>query len=132
MNSYDFTKKLAPIRTKIIDEVERIMKELGGRICMRHYHEYSDVTRYTFFEVDGDGYGRELFLDTIYTNPDGTLGFTMSDSEDSYNPYWETADFNTSNALYLLEELEEVKELIDGGEKLITDYDPDFDWEGEE
>ena len=125
MNSHDFTKQLAPIRNKIIDEVERIMKELGGRICMRHYHEYSDVTRYTFFEVDGNGYGRELFLDTIYTDRFGTLGFTMSDSEDSYKPYWEIADFNTSNALYLLEELEEVKELIDGGEKLVTDYSED-------
>ena len=126
-----YSDQLSNIRNEIIDSVKYIMKELGGRICMRHYHENCDMDRYTFFEVDGDGYGRELFLDTIYTNPDGTLGFYLSDTEDSYNPYWELNDFNVSNALYLLIELENVKELIDGGEKVITDYDPDYDDEEE-
>ena len=115
---------------QIADQIENIVSKLGGRVCLRHYHENEDVERYTFFEVDGDGYGRELFLDTLYTNPDGSIEMTMHDTEDCYNPYWQLASLNANERLYLLYELEDILEVVEeNGGEVVKDYNPDYEEE---
>ena len=117
---------LSKVRDEIINAIRGAVDFLGGRVCFRHYHEWEDMDRYTFFEVDGDGYGRELFLDTLVTDASGEIGCYLHDSEDCYNPYWELSDFNASDALCLLQELEDIIEIVGNG-KVVTDYDPDYD-----
>lgn len=127
--AYDFGNMLDKVRDEIIERCAFIIKNiLGGRVCVRYYHSEEDLDRYTFFECDGDGYGRELFLDTIFTDGEGRIEILLHDSEDSYNPYWELSDFNASNALYLLEELENIVDFLDeNDEDIVTDWEPDMD-----
>ena len=48
----------------------------------------------------------------------------MGDSEDSYETEWELADFNASESLYLLQELEELAQCAnDDGEEIRKEYD---------
>lgn len=120
--------KLSNIRYEILGEITALIKKLGGRICARYYHDGEpDLTRNAYFEVDDDGYGRELFLDTIYTEENGELGFIMHNNDDTYCPYWELSDFNASNAYYLLTELEEIAEYVEvNHEEVVKDWEPDL------
>lgn len=130
-----YADMMAKVRDEVIGQISHIVTDvLGGRICLRHYHEWSsNAVQYTFFEVDGDGYGRELSIDTIVTDENGNIGMYLSDNEDCYNPYWELSDLTHTDALYLLEELERViEELQETGAKVVTDYDPDYDPDDEE
>ena len=123
-----YADMLGKVRDEIFNAIRGALNYLGGRVCPRHYHEWADIDRNTFFECDGDGYGRELFLDTIITKEDGDIEVMLRDSEDCYEPWWELSDFNASNALYLLRELEAIIDYVDRtGEKVVTDYDEDFD-----
>lgn len=119
---------LSKVRDEIINSIRGALEWLGGSVCPRHYHEWEDTDRYTFFEVDDYGYGRELFLDTIVTHEDGEIEVMLHDSEDTYNPYWELSDFNASNALYLLQELEDIIKVVsESKKKVVTDYDVNYD-----
>ena len=118
---------LGNIRTQIHDAIRDIINKMGGEICTQWYHNEKDCTRYTFFEVNPDGYGVELFVNKIYTVNEEPY-FVMGDSEDSYETEWELADFNASNSLYLLEELEEIAECAnDEGEEIRKEYGEDED-----
>lgn len=116
---------LSNVRDEILGQCAHIITDiLGGRVCVRYYHSEEDLDRYTFFECDGDGYGRELFLDTIFTDGKGKIGMTLHDSEDAYAPYWDLSDFNASNALYLLEELENIVDFLkENDEDIVTDWE---------
>ena len=132
MASKEFRKHLGFIKDQIFDCIREIMDEIGPKVCVRMYHDYDITdTRYTYFEVDGDGYGRELFVDTVNVSPNGDIDILLHDTEDCYEPMWDLGDLNTTDALYLLEELEEIanfhKENPD--KELLTEYDADFDWE---
>ena len=136
-NSTYYRKKLNGIREQIFDTITKIVKELGGKrvlnvgckICVRHYQEWNpDHIRYTFFEVDGDGYGRELFIDTVTYSPSGEFNVLLHDSEDMYEPVWALDDFSATDALYLLEELEMVSDYVDEtNEPVVSEYDPYYD-----
>lgn len=120
--------KLDNIRQEIIGQVKSVIERLGGRICARHYHDFEDMERNTYFEVDYDGYGRELFLDTIFTDEQGEIEVTLHDGEDGYNPYWSLSDFTATDSLYLLSELEDIVELVEEeGCPIVTDYDEDYE-----
>jgi hypothetical protein len=129
----EFSKQLNAIKNKIISRIYDVLPQIGNKVCVRMYHDY-DLTeiRYTYFEVDGDGYGRELFIDTVIFNPrDGSIGIMLYDSEDTYNPFWELDDMTTTDLNYLLEELEDIADFHESnpGKKVLTEYDADFDWE---
>lgn len=123
-----YRSKLVDIQSEIINDIKTILKEkFGGRVCLRHYHEWIDMDRWLAFEVDGAGYGRELFFDTVFMEGD-TIGLYLHDTEDCYNPYWEAQDMTASDAVNLLTELEDVAEYIDKtGKEVVKDYDPDYD-----
>ena len=133
--SSDFYKSLNVVRVQIFDSIRSLMEKLGGKVCFRMYHDYNIIDlRYTFFEVDGDGYGRELFLDTAEQTSQTSIGGTtimLHDTEDCYEPIWDLADMTITDALYMLEELEEIVDFhTEHPDKpVLTEYDADFDCE---
>lgn len=131
--STDFRKTLNIVRDQIFDSIHSLMEKLGGKVCFRMYHEFDIIDlRYTFFEVDGDGYGRELFLDTALIDArNGEIGIMLHDTEDCYEPWWDLADMTVTDALYMLEELEQIAEFHaeHPDKQVLTEYDADFDWE---
>ena len=57
----------------------------------------------------------------------GEIGIYLSDGEDVYKPYWKLSDMTTTDALYLLEELESViVYLKETGEDVVTEFNPDY------
>jgi hypothetical protein len=132
MTSKEFRTKLNAVKKQILARIKEVMGEIGTKVCVRMYHEYDITdTQYTYFEVDGDGYGRELFVDTVNVSPNGDIDILLHDSEDCYEPMWCLEDLNTTDALYLLEELEEIADFHkkNPGKEVLTEYDADFDWE---
>lgn len=130
--SSDFRKTLNTVRDQIFDSIRSIMEKLGGKVCFSMYHEFDIIDlRYTFFEVDGDGYGRELFLHTAVQTPSGDINIMLHDSEDCYEPVWCLEDMTVTDALYMLEELEQIADFhADNPDKpVLAEYDADFDWE---
>ena len=131
--STDFRKTLNIVRDQIFDSIRSLMEKLGGKVCFRMYHEFDIIDlRYTFFEVDSDGYGRELFLDTALIDVrNGEIGIMLHDTEDCYEPWWDLADMTVTDALYMLEELEQIADFHaeHPDKQVLTEYDADFDWE---
>lgn len=130
-NSTYYRQMLGNVKGQIFDSIRSLMEKLGGKVCFRMYHEYDLIDiRYTFFEVDGDGYGRELFLDTATASGD-KINILLHDSEDCYEPVWELEDLTATDAFYMLEELEQIAGYHEEnpGKKVLTEYDVDFDWE---
>ena len=129
VSSY-YADMLNNTRQEILERVRYIVTDvLGGRVCLLHYHEWdSNTVKYTYFEVDGDGYGRELEADTVVTDENGKIGLYLSDNDGGYTPYWELSDLTATDALYLLEELERVVEYMkeNGEEEVVKDYDPNY------
>jgi hypothetical protein len=127
-----FRKDLSIVRDEIFNSIRSLMDGLGGKVCFRMYHEFDIIDlRYTFFEVDGDGRGRELFLHTAVQTPSGDIGIMLHDTDDRYEPMLDLADMNATDALYTLEELEQIADFhAEYPDKpVLTEYDVDFDWE---
>lgn len=132
MTSAQFATKLNAVRKQIFTRIKEVMSEIGTKVCVRMYHDYDITdTRYTYFEVDGDGYGRELFIDTVVVKPNGDIDILLTDTEDCYEPMWCLEDMTVTDANYLLEELEEIADFHkeNPDKELLTEYDADFDWE---
>ncbi len=130
-NSTYYWQMLENVKGQIFDSIRFLMEKLGGKVCFRMYHEYDLIdTRYTFFEVDGDGYGRELFLDTATASGD-EINILLHDTDDCYEPVWALEDLNPVDALYMLEELEQIANFHEENpnKKILAEYDADFDWE---
>ena len=132
MTHKEFTTKLNAVRKQIIKRIQEVMGEIGPKVCVRMYQDY-DLTdmHYTYFEVDGDGYGRELFIDTVVVKPSGDIDILLHDSEDCYEPMWCLEDMTVTDANYLLEELEDIAQFHEDNpdKEILKEYDADFDWE---
>ena len=132
MTHKEFSVKLNAVRNQIFDRIREVMGEIGSKVCVRMYREY-DLTdmHYTYFEVDGDGYGRELFIDTVVVKPSGDIDILLHDSEDCYEPMWCLEDMTVTDANYLLEELEDIAQFHEDNpdKEILKEYDADFDWE---
>lgn len=129
LSSSDFRTKLRAVRKQICNRIKEIVTELGGTVCLRMYHDnYLTETYYTYFEVDDDGHGVELFTDTVSLTQYGDIDISLHDSEDFYEPVWCLKEMSTTDVLYLLEELEEVVEYHkENGGDVFTEYDPDWE-----
>jgi hypothetical protein len=116
---------LNQVREQVFDSIRHILKELGGKVYFPHYRNNDlDHIAYTFFEVDGDGYGRELFLETAEMDKNGNIKVLLSDTESCYEPVWELADFNAVDATYLLDELEQIADYVEtSGEQVVSECD---------
>ena len=114
---------LANIRYEILGQITAALEWLGGKVSLRYYHDEEDFDRYTFFEVDNDGYGRELYVDTVEQTESGEIESRLSDTEDCYCPVWDLSDLTATDALNLLVELEAVVEHIQRTkEEVKTEY----------
>lgn len=113
-----FEDTLSMIRTQILDAATGLVKRLGGKINMNHYFDEGRVDRYTFYDTDKNGYGVELFLDEVSVDKKGNLLASLSDTEETYDITYDQSDFDTSDALYLLKQLEDVAQYVmeNGGE----------------
>lgn len=130
MNQYStyYRKTLGLVRDDIFNSIRSLMEKLGGKVCFRMYHDYNLISNlYTFFMVDRDGYGVALHLDTASTRDD--IEIVLTDNEDCYEETWELAELNVVDALYMLEELENIADFHEvwPDKPVLTEYDPDFD-----
>ena len=130
MNQYStyYRKSLGLVRDDIFNSIRSLMEKLGGKVCFRMYHDYNLIDNlYTFFMVDRDGYGVALHLDTASTRDD--IEIVLTDNEDCYEETWELAELNVVDALYMLEELENIADFHElwPDKPVLTEYDPDFD-----
>ena len=130
MNQYSsyYRKSLGLVRDDIFNSIRSLMEKLGGKVCFRMYHGYNLISNlYTFFMVDRDGYGVALHLDTASTRND--IEIVLTDNEDCYEETWELAELNVVDALYMLEELENIADFHEmwPDKPVLTEYDPDFD-----
>lgn len=130
MNQYSnhYRKSLGLVRDDIFNSIRSLMEKLGGKVCFRMYHDYDLISNlYTFFMVDCDGYGVALHLDTASTRND--IEIVLTDNEDCYEETWELAELNVVDALYMLEELENIADFHEmwPDKPVLTEYDPDFD-----
>lgn len=130
MNQYStyYRKSLGLVRDDIFNSIRSLMEKLGGKVCFRMYHDYNLISNlYTFFMVDRDGYGVALHLDTASTRDD--IEIVLTDNEDCYEETWELAELNVVDALYMLEELENIADFHElwPDKPVLTEYDPDFD-----
>lgn len=119
---------LSKLRSELPNDIIGAINYLGKkRISLRFYHDEDIVDRYTFFEVDDDGYGRELFIDTVTIDENKKVHILLHDSEDTYNPIWELEDLTTTDALYFLTELEALCAYKDENpdEEIVSDYEGD-------
>lgn len=132
MTHKEFAVKLNAVRKQIFKRIQEVMGEIGPKVCVRMYQDYglTDM-HYTYFEVDGDGYGRELFIDTVVLKPSGDISILLHDTEDCYEPVWDLEDMTVTDANYLLEELEDIAQFHEDnpGKEILKEYDADFDWE---
>ncbi len=122
-----YTDKLNNIREEIIGSIKSALEWLGGKVCLGYYHNEQDFDRYTFFECDDDGYGQELYIDTIEDDGNGNIEIHLSNSEDCYCPLWTLSDLTASDAIYVLKELENVIEHVQAtNEDVVKEYDYDY------
>lgn len=121
-----YADMLANIRYEILGQITAALEWLGGKVCLGYYHNEQDFDRYTFFEVDDDGHGVELFIDTIEQTDSGEIEIHLSDSEDCYAPVWDLSDLTATDTIYVLTELENVIERVQTtNEKVVKEYSYD-------
>ena len=130
MTSKEFRAEMNAIRDKIFSRIIEVMGEIGDKVCVRMYHDYNLISNlYTFCMVNRDGYGVVLHLDMVSTGDD--IEIVLTDYDDCYEETLELWDLSTTDALYLLEELEEIADFHKNNpdKEVLTEYDADFDWE---
>ena len=120
--SSHYDDMLRLVRDQILDSIRLGVKNLGGKINFAHYHEETNIPRYTFFTVDDDGHGVELFLSYVETENEDDLIFELEDSEQTYSYVWDLSDFNASNSNFVLKELENIaRYLVDHNEEIVSE-----------
>ena len=117
---------LSKVRHEILGQITAALDWLGGKVCLAYYHNEEDIERNAFFEVDDDGHGVELFIDTIERTDSGEIEILLSDSEDCYRFVWDLSDITATDSLYLLSELEDVIEHVQTTkEEVVKEYNYD-------
>ena len=117
---------LSKVRDEIMGAITALVERLGGEIYLRYYHdEEPETIRYTYFMVNGNGYGVELFIDKVKMSETGEIELFLTDTEDTYEEEWDLSDLNVTDACYLLEELEEIAQWAqESHEDIVTEWEP--------
>ena len=122
-----YADMLANIRHEILGQITAALEWLGGKVCLGYYHNEQDFDRYTFFEVNDDGYGEELYIDTIEDDGNGNIEIHLSNSEDCYCPLWSLSDLTATDAINVLTELENVIEHVQATkEEVVKEFSYDY------
>ena len=129
-----YANKLSELYKQICDTIIALLKERKVEsINLYAYWSERNCMRYTFHDVDSDGYGVALYIDKLIF--DEKLGdlieLEMLDTNDSSYSTWDLSFLSPSEANYLLEMLEDIFEEADekdNGRVLKADEEFD-DWE---
>ena len=129
-----FSEQICKLYKEIGDTIIALLKERKVKsINLYEYWSERDCTRYTFFDVDSDGYGVALYIDKLRF--DEKLGnlieLEMLDTNDNSYSTWDFQNLTAVEMNYLLEMLEEIFEEADeedNGRVLGADESFD-DWE---
>ena len=129
-----YADKFSELRKEICDTIIALLKERKVEsINLYAYWSERNTTRYTFFDVDSDGYGVGLYIDKLRF--DEKLGdlieLEMLDTNDNSYSTWDFGFLSAVEMNYLLQMLEEIFEEADeedGGRILKADEEFD-DWE---
>lgn len=118
-------ENLKSIREKVLEDIKALFNELGGKVYVAYYHYEKNMPRYTFFDVDRDGHGFEMYIEAIEKENDRIV-INFLDSEDTYSNYKYLTDVTVVEAMYILEELENIKEYVEKNcEEVVTEFDYD-------
>lgn len=122
---------LAEIGKQILDTILSELKERNIKsINLYEYWSERNTERYTFNDVDGDGYGVALYVDKLYVTEDG-IELKMLDTNDCEWADWDEENLSTTERYYLLDMVEQILEEADeedNGRVLGADESFD-DWE---
>lgn len=112
--SVELYKSLSDIKYKAYDAVRNLLKERIGDGSMNlHYYQVEDGTiRYEFLDIDRNGYGVGLHIDTIKF-VDDDYEFVMCDTDDDDWAVRYLTDFGADESVWILEMLEEAFDTID-------------------
>ena len=127
----NYLKKLSEIGKEIIETIVSELKRRGIKsINLYEYWSERNVDRYTFHDVDNDGYGVVLYVDKLYVTDDG-VEMKMLDTDDCEWADWDEENLSTTDRYYLLDMVEQVlneADEEDNGRVLGADESFD-DWE---
>ena len=127
----NYLELLAEIGKQILDTILSELKERNiTSINLYEYWSERNTERYTFNDVDGDGYGVALYADKLYVTEDG-IELKMLDTNDCEWADWDEENLSTTERYYLLDMIEQILEEADeedNGRVLGADETFD-DWE---
>lgn len=127
----NYLELLAEIGKQILDTILSELKERNiTSINLYEYWSERNTERYTFNDVDGDGYGVALYVDKLYVTEDG-IELKMLDTNDCEWADWDEENLSTTERYYLLDMIEQILEEADeedNGRVLGADETFD-DWE---
>lgn len=131
MSSAKFYDKLASIGEEAGNEIRSILNALGGKVCVAGYrinYEPFKFIPYTYYDVDGDGYGVALSVDMVEVCDSGDVEIHLSDGDDTYEVTWDLECMNALDVVYLLDELEQIKQIHDDNPnvEVITEFSLDY------
>ena len=127
--SNDFIETLNTVRTEIITEVMRLLKEHNiESINVQPYYANDYVCNWMFFDCDKNGNGEGLECDLI--NVEGnTVILTMYTTYGSYFGTCFLTDLTTCDTLYVLQLIEDIIEVHEKKGLPILKEGEDFDEE---
>lgn len=126
--SIKFLDKLYSLKLEILDTILSLLKERKVKsINLYEYWSERDVDRYTFHDVDDDGYGVALYADKLYVTDNG-IELKMLDTNDCEWDDWDKENLSATEMCYLLEMVEQVLEIADeDDEGRVLGADESFD-----
>lgn len=132
--SEKFLERLSEIGKEILDTILALLKERNIKsINLYAYWSERDVDRYTFYDVDNDGYGEALYIDKLYVTevPEDGIELKMLNTDDESWDDWDEENLSANDRCYLLDMIEQILEVADeedNGRVLGADEDFD-DWD---
>lgn len=111
--SEEFEERLNEIKNEVIAKIKELLKE--RKITSLNVYTYwsdGDCTRYIYYDVDDDGYGMAMYIDTLRFDGNN-LELCMNDLNDCGADTWSETELDAVNANYLLAMLEEICEYAD-------------------
>lgn len=136
ITSDDLYKSLGIIKDQAADTLLGMLNDkLGekGSINIDYYQVQGEVPRYDFLEIDGNGYGHAVHIDTIEKDGDD-ITFNMIDEDCDGWGERDSSDFSANELVWVVEMLEETFNTIDNVYNGIVltagNYDYEFDEDG--
>lgn len=126
--SIKFLDKLYSLKLEILETILSLLKERNIKsINLYEYWSERNVDRYTFYDVDEDGYGVALYVDKLFVTNDG-IELKMLDTDDCGLDDWDKENLSATEMCYLLEMVEQVLEIADDDDEgRVLGADESFD-----